>query len=80
MTSHVRIFFTNCILDIDRYELLRDGEVVEVEPQVFDLISLLARNPGRLITKEELQEEIWGGRIVSDSAISARSSDSSSSC
>ena len=50
-------------------ELLRDGERVAVEPQVLDLISYLAARPQRLITKDELIENVWGGRIVSDSAI-----------
>ena len=68
----MRISFADCTLDTEGYELLRQGASVDVEPQVFDLIALLAQNPGRLITKDELQEKIWGGRIVSDSAISAR--------
>ncbi|MGR3615709.1 MAG: alpha/beta fold hydrolase [Paracoccaceae bacterium] len=68
----MRISFADCILDTDRHELLRHGSPIEIEPQVFDLVSLLARNPGRLISKEELQEEIWGGVFVSDSAISAQ--------
>jgi pimeloyl-ACP methyl ester carboxylesterase/DNA-binding winged helix-turn-helix (wHTH) protein len=43
-----------------------------VEPQVFDLLCLFAREAGRLISHDELIAQIWGGRIVSDAAISAR--------
>jgi DNA-binding winged helix-turn-helix (wHTH) protein len=43
-----------------------------VEPQVFDLLCLLAREANRVVSHDELIAEIWGGRIVSDSAISAR--------
>lgn len=52
--------------------MIVDGEVRSVEPQVFDLICHFAGNAGRLISHDELIEEIWAGRIVSDSAISAR--------
>ena len=52
--------------------LRRDGENVAVEPQVFELIAHLARNAGRLVTRDELTAAVWGGRIVSDSVISTR--------
>lgn len=68
----MRHFFADCILDESRHELVRAGAVVPVEPQVFDLLALLARNAERLVTRDEIVEAVWGGRIVSESAISAR--------
>ena len=50
----------------------RDGEVIELEPQVFDLIALFARRAGEVIGHDELIEEVWRGRIVSDSAVASR--------
>ncbi|MCA0871883.1 alpha/beta hydrolase [Seohaeicola saemankumensis] len=64
--------FADCVLDDARLVLFRDGQQVAVEPQVFDLLVLLVRNPDRVITRDELIEVVWRGRIVSDSAISAR--------
>ena len=64
--------FGNCVIDIERHEVLADGSSIEVEPQVFDLLVLLVRNPGRLISKDELVEVIWNGRSISDSAITSR--------
>lgn len=64
--------FANCNLDTERHELTVAGAPVAVEPQVFDLLVLLARNPGHLISKDELVEVIWGGRAISDSAITSR--------
>ncbi len=59
-------------LDTDRYEL-RDNQVpVPLEPQVFALLSLLVTNSDRMISKEEMIEQIWNGRVVSDSALSSR--------
>ena len=74
--SHVRdvgvLEFGEIQIDLNTVELRRAGELVDVEPQVFDLIVLFAGNPGRLITRDEIIEAVWGGRIVSDSAISTR--------
>ena len=64
--------FANCELDCNRQRLIRDGQTVAVEPQVFDLIHLLAENSNRLVTRDEIVERVWAGRIVSDGAISAR--------
>lgn len=72
MSTPSRIRFDGCELDLDGYVLRRGGEPQPVEPQVFDLLTYLARNPGRLVTKDELIEQVWGGRIVSDAALSSR--------
>lgn len=68
----MRYQFTDYILDTDAHSLFRDGKAQRIEPQVFDLLLLLLKNSGALVTKDQLVEEIWGGRIVSESAISAR--------
>ena len=68
----MRYEFADCVLDVDRHVLLRGGRAVPVEPQVFDLLELLAERPGKLVTREEIIERVWNGRFVSDSTISAR--------
>ena len=64
--------FADCALDIDRRELMRNGVLVPLEPQVFDLLQMLVENPGRVVTRDEIVDGVWGGRIVSESAMSAR--------
>jgi TolB-like protein len=59
-------------LDVDRRELRRGGEPVALEPLVFDLLVHLLRNPDRVVSKDELLEVVWGGRIVSESALTTR--------
>jgi len=59
-------------LDTDRFELRQDSAPVAVEPQVFELLALLVSNSSRMVSKEELIERIWKGRIVSEAAISSR--------
>lgn len=62
--------FAEFEIDLDKFELRRNGVSGHIEPLVFDLLVLLAKNPGRIITRDELIEELWKGRIVSDATIS----------
>ena len=62
--------FGDCELDPSSYEFRRDGRVIAVEPQVFDLLLYLVEHRERLIGKEELNQRVWDGRIVSDWAMS----------
>jgi len=64
--------FGEHVLDVERRELRRGGDPVAVEPQVFDLIVYLVQNRDRVVTKDELLDAVWGGRIVSESALTAR--------
>ncbi|OSQ51358.1 alpha/beta fold hydrolase [Marivita geojedonensis] len=64
--------FSGNTLDVRGHTLTRDGLSVPVEPQVFDIIRILAENSGALVTKDRLIEEVWDGRIVSEATISAR--------
>jgi TolB-like protein/DNA-binding winged helix-turn-helix (wHTH) protein len=62
----------SCLIDTGRFEIRRDGESLAVEPQVFDLLVLLIENRDRIVTKDEIIDKVWKGRIVSDAAISSR--------
>ncbi len=69
--TRMRYRFDEFDVDTDRYELCRGGSVQPVEPLVFDLIVFFARNPNRLISRDELVEVVWQGRVVSDATISS---------
>ncbi len=64
--------FGDHVLDLERRELRRGAEPVALEPQVFDLLVYLVRNRGRVVSKDDLIDGVWGGRIVSDSALTTR--------
>jgi adenylate cyclase len=66
--------FGEHMLDFKRRELRRRGELIDVEPQVFDLLTYLIRHRDRVVSKDDLLDGVWGGRIVSDSALTARMS------
>jgi TolB-like protein len=64
--------FEDYALDTDRRELRRRGELVDLEPQVFDLLSYLVRHRDRVVSKDDLFAAVWNGRIVSESALTTR--------
>ena len=64
--------FAQFEIDTARHELRRAGAFVHIEPQVFDLIVYLVKNRERIVTKDELINSIWQGRVISDAALSAR--------
>jgi pimeloyl-ACP methyl ester carboxylesterase/DNA-binding winged helix-turn-helix (wHTH) protein len=68
----MRFLFGDYAIDAARRELSRGGTAVHVEPQVFDLILHLIRNRERVVSKDDLLANVWGGRIVSESTLSNR--------
>src|SRR5215813_11894623 len=64
--------FADFEIDVARQEVRRAGATVHVEPQVFDLLVHLIRNRDRIVSKDELFEAIWQGRIVSEATLSSR--------
>jgi TolB-like protein len=68
----LEFLFADHLLDIDRRELRRSGERIALEPQVFDLLVYLVRNRERVVSKDDLLEAVWGGRIVSESTMTSR--------
>ena len=59
-------------LDIKRRELRRGDELIELEPKVFDLLAFLVQHRDRVVSKDDLLQEVWGGRIVSESGLTTR--------
>jgi DNA-binding winged helix-turn-helix (wHTH) protein/tetratricopeptide (TPR) repeat protein len=64
--------FGTCELSFERLELRRDGKPVPVEPQVFDVLAYLVTHRDRVVTKNELLDEVWSDRFVSESALTSR--------
>jgi DNA-binding winged helix-turn-helix (wHTH) protein len=46
-------------LDLEAEQLRRNGRAVRIQPQPFRLLCLLTARPGTLITREEIQAELW---------------------
>jgi DNA-binding winged helix-turn-helix (wHTH) protein len=68
----VIVGFEDLELDLSRVELRRSGVRVPVEPQVFEVLAYLVNHRDRVVPKEELMDRIWGGRFVSEAAVTSR--------
>jgi DNA-binding winged helix-turn-helix (wHTH) protein len=64
--------FDEFVLDTERFELSQNDKPLHCEPQVFELLQLLVSNHDRMVSKEEINQTIWHGRTVSESALSSR--------
>ncbi len=56
-------------LESDPYRLWRGSEQIALRPMSLKVLAYLARRPGRLVTKEELRQQVWGTRHVSDTRL-----------
>jgi TolB-like protein len=65
---------SNVLFEFDNFrrELKSTGGVIHVEPRVFDLLLHFVQNSNRVVSKDELIERVWKGRIVSDAALNSR--------
>jgi DNA-binding response OmpR family regulator len=68
----LRYLFEDYTFDTERRELHRGADAVSITPQVFDLLEYLIRNRERLVSKDDLINAVWNGRIVSDAALTTR--------
>ena len=62
--------FGDYVFDRVRRELRRGGVLIKIDPQQLDLLDCLVRQPGVLVSKEELIDEVWEGRAIAESALS----------
>jgi Tol biopolymer transport system component/DNA-binding winged helix-turn-helix (wHTH) protein len=58
--------FDNFVVDAGKSVLLREGQSVPLTPKAFEILLLLVRNPGRVLKKEELIEEVWPDAFVEE--------------
>src|SRR5262245_59672810 len=67
----VHFMFEDYVLDPGRRELTRRSEAISIGPQVFDLLLYLVRNREHVVSKDDLLDGVWVGRIVSESTLTS---------
>ena len=61
--------FGDYSFDERRLELVVAGEIIDVEPRPLELLRHLLRHAGALVTKDELLEAVWPGRVTSEAVL-----------
>jgi DNA-binding response OmpR family regulator len=64
-----RLEFTGLAIDLARRDVERDGQLVELTALEFDLLVALARTPGRVFTRQQLLEQVWGWDFYGDERV-----------
>ena len=59
-------------IDTERLELSCDGNAIPLQPQAFSLLIFLIENADRVVSKDEIIETVWEGRIVGDGTLNSR--------
>ncbi|TXL71385.1 tetratricopeptide repeat protein [Vineibacter terrae] len=63
--------FEDYLLDPDRRELTQGSEAIAVGPKVFDLLLYLVQHRDRVVSRDDLLQAVWDGRIVSESTLTS---------
>lgn len=67
--------FDEFSIDSGLYQLSRQDKVLPIEPLAFDLLVYLIQNRARVVGRDELLDNLWPGKVVTDSALAARMKD-----
>jgi len=61
------VAFQNLSISLDNYSVMLDGKQVEMPPKEIELLYFLASRPGKVFTREQLLEQVWGFDFFGDS-------------
>jgi DNA-binding response OmpR family regulator len=61
------IAFDNLVIDLTRREVKLDGEVLALKPREYELLLFMGQQKGRLLTRPQILEQVWGWDYMGDS-------------
>lgn len=62
-----RLDFGRLVIDEDRFAVYIDGKKQDFTPKEFDLLRFMARQPGKVFSRDQLLEQVWGYDYAGDS-------------
>ena len=69
MDQHSVYRFDNFVVDPEAWRLTRGGQEIHIEPVVLKLLIYLITERGRVVTRHELMDTVWGDTVISESAL-----------
>jgi DNA-binding winged helix-turn-helix (wHTH) protein len=61
--------FADCALDTQLYTLHRAGQSTRLPPKVFEVLCYLIEHRDRVVSKQELCDQVWEGLVISDATM-----------
>jgi DNA-binding response OmpR family regulator len=68
----MRYVFGDYLLDTQRYELSYRNQPIKLRPKVFHVLSYLIAHRDRVVSKDELLEQVWPNQFIGDGSLNAR--------
>ena len=69
MSSPGSLRLDDLLVDLANERIERDGERIPLRPKAFATLLLLVRNPGRIVTKDEILDSVWAESVVGDAVL-----------
>ena len=69
MSQHRIYRFDDFVVDPEAWRLSREGQEIHLKPVVLKLLIYLITNRGRLVSRQELMDTVWGDTVISESAL-----------
>ena len=63
------VSFNNLKIDMDKYEVTLSGEKIDVTPKECQILYLLSTNEGRVFSREEILDKVWGYDYFGDTRV-----------
>ncbi len=63
------VTFNNFNVDLDKYEIRLNKEKIDVTPKECQILYLLATNEGRVLSREEILDKVWGYDYFGDTRV-----------
>lgn len=64
------ISFGNCVLDLEAYQLKKNGKIVNLSPKELEIVVFLVKNQGKKQSQETIYEAVWGSSYGDISTVS----------
>jgi DNA-binding winged helix-turn-helix (wHTH) protein len=66
MAAYEAYEFGPFVLEVSERRLAKNGRIITLPPKAFDLLTVLVRQAGQLVTKRELLDEVWAETNVEE--------------
>jgi len=64
LDKRVSITIAGWQIDANRYRISRDGIEKKLEPRIMELLLYLADHPGQVVTRQQIEDDVWKDRVV----------------